>query len=285
MTGEWAIDIDSAIQAIEKYSLQLDLIQSGASLKEAGVFSNRELEKSQIITPSNSFVSLDGESEIPGGSIARVQLSGVMQTEGGLSSRGVKDIANEIRTLSTNENIDGILLEVNSGGGEALSGYILSNAIQDAKSNGTPVVTLAHYLGSAAVHGTLKSNEIIASSQGSKIGSIGSFLTVSRNFADFYNENFEDIYSDNSPEKNLEFREYLKGNKKPLKDLVNKSDNQFMNAVKRERPLKGNIEETLKGGMFSANSAKRRGLIDGIGSMNYALKRLRSHINYNKNKS
>jgi len=52
---------------------------------------------------------------------------------------------------------------------------------------------------------------------------------------------------------------------------------QFRGMVSNSRKLRGNkseIENTLSGGMFTANDAKNRGLADSIGNFNYALKRL-----------
>ncbi|MBK9258168.1 MAG: hypothetical protein IPM42_22235 [Saprospiraceae bacterium] len=46
-----------------------------------------------------------------------------------------------------NPNIEGAILEVNSGGGEAMAGQIMFNAIRDFKK---PVVAYVHNAGSAA---------------------------------------------------------------------------------------------------------------------------------------
>jgi len=68
-----------------------------------------------------------------------------------------------------------------------------------------------------------------------------------------------------------------------LKNSLNKSDEIFMKEVKKHRKLKGDTKtrkETLSGAMFLSDDAKERGLIDGIGTFNYALKRINSHISY-----
>ena len=63
--------------------------------------------------------------------------------------------------------------------------------------------------------------------------------------------------------------------------MVNRSAELFQREVRKYRSLKGSDDyqaQTLAGGMFDANIARNRGLIDGIGTLNYALKRLQSHI-------
>lgn len=79
------------------------------------------------------------------------------------------------------------------------------------------------------------------------------------------------------------------GNLDVLREQVNVYNEMFLDAVKEYLPLKGSkndIAHTLSGEMFSAVEGKKRGLIDGIGGMRYAIQRLKSYAdmpNYQPN--
>lgn len=283
MGSDWAIDFDFGVKMLNKYLHQLDLLDSGVSYSDLGFSKQRESSKPTLLNSDGHYLSSvfnfspDGENRnsIPEGSIAKLNLSGTMTVEDGMSHYGIQSMADNIREINQNPNIDGILIVANTGGGEAMSGQILKNALLDSEK---PVVVLAHYLGSAGVMGTLTATEIMASGSFSKIGSIGAYITINKNFAEFYKANYVDIYSDKSPEKNKDFRELLKGNIEPLKKYVTELDEAFMSEVKKYRNLKGDVKETLLGGMFSSRDAKRRGLVDSIGTFNDAINRLNTHI-------
>lgn len=188
---------------------------------------------------------------------------------------GVQTFANTLLSFKNQDSISGAIIEINSGGGEATAGQVLYNAIKDF---GKPVVAYAHNAGSAAYMGILSCKEIIASGEMARFGSIGAYISLDKGFIAFYKEYFEDIYSDLSPEKNEEFRAYLESNDTTLfKNSLNETVLSFHSLVKQNRDL-GFPESTLKGKMFKASDAKRRGLIDMIGSEALAIKRLKTYI-------
>ena len=120
------------------------------------------------------------------------------------------------------------------------------------------------------------SDEVIAASEQSRAGGIGTFISFDRTKLEEYKTKMMDIYSDASPGKNADFREALEGDYSGLKATVNKMTDQFHAFVQSKRPLSGSekrIAETLSGTMFFAKDAKSRGLIDSIGSMEATIKR------------
>lgn len=217
-------------------------------------------------------------SDIPEGSIIKMSLTGTMIYEDGACTYGVKSLVNTMYDAYNNSRIAGILMEVNSGGGESTAGNALMSAVADKNK---PVVVHFHTLGSAALKSVLPSNEIIAASPAAEAGSIGTFVSVSKEILTWYAENILDIYADQSPDKNKEFNSLLAGDLGPIKKMVNRNAELFQREVRKYRSLKGSEDyqaQTLAGGMFDANIARNRGLIDGMGTLNYALKRLQSHI-------
>lgn len=205
------------------------------------------------------------------GQFAHLKLSGAMQQEDFLSTQGIQTLAAQIRQADSSPNIDGILIEANTGGGELLAGQTLRNAIKDAKK---PVLVYAHYLASAGIWGTLFADHIMAAGKGSEFGSIGVFTQINKQFLGYYKEHVMAVYSRKSPNKNKDFRSLLDGDASVLEDSVTQADEIFMADVRRNRPLAGDIEGTLSGAMFYADEAKSRGLVDSIGTFADAVAQL-----------
>ena len=83
-------------------------------------------------------------------------------------------------------------------------------------------------------------------------------------------------------------REALNGNFQPIQDVADKATSQFHSMVSAMRPLNGGEnykKATLSGKMFDADESKRRGLVDGIGNMAYAIKRAQSWATKYKSKN
>lgn len=281
--GEFEIDLDFAFSQLSNYLQELDALESGASFQDLGIHQRRESMKPGVITLEDASArvisdpsALYNEEATPSGSFAHLKLTGVMRSEDSLSTRGITSLISDIQAANQNPKIRGILIEANTGGGESIAGQMLKSAIEGSSK---PVVVFAHQLASAGVRGTLPASEIIASGGAARIGSIGTMVSITRGFREFYNRNFQDIYADQSSNKNREFRAYLNGDLKPLRQNLNRSNGYFTKEVQRYRNLKGNIENTLSGELFFAITARRRGLIDGIGSFAYAVQRLSAIAN------
>lgn len=210
-----------------------------------------------------------------GGGVLRLRLQGVMTVADQMCSDGVQTLVDRLYSAYNDNSVGGILLEVNSGGGEATAGHILHNAIKDKNK---PVVVHATTMGSAALLGTLSANEIVAAGDASRIGSIGSYISIDKKMLENYANNVVDIYATQSSEKNAEFRSLMNGDFAGLQKAVDKSAEMFQKEVRKFRKMKSD-DNTLNGGMFYAKDAKNRGLVDSIGGLNYALKRLNSQIN------
>lgn len=233
-------------------------------------------DNSKIVETGNiaNMTDLRAES-LQKGTIVKLFLNDYMSVNGGLCSMGVQDLANNLLSYKDNPNVVGAILEVNSGGGEAMAGQIMYNAIKDFKK---PVVAYVHNAGSAAYMAIAGVKEIIASGDMSRLGSIGAYISLDKKFIAQYKDRFDEIYSDLSGDKNSPIRNYIEtGDKSGLKDSLNETVSAFQNLVLANRDIKKQ-DETLRGGMFQAADAKKRGLADMIGTEEVAIKRLKSYI-------
>lgn len=280
MGRQWHIEMEFGLATLGKYLANLDMAANNPD-----VFARlKQLNAPAILEPDGQQTTIGPNQVLSGrpispGSILRLNLIGPMMANGDLCTWGMDDYEEAIRAASQNPNIEGIFIRANTGGGESLAGQILHNAV---KSSTKAVVVYADLLASAGVHGTLAADEIIASGPQSRVGSIGTYISIDKEFADWYKENMEDIYADASPEKNAAWRAYLEGDSGPFRKVATESAKIFQAEVKKHRELKGDVESTLRGDMFFAAEAKRRGLVDGIGDTEYALSRLRANIQRRK---
>ena len=267
LSTTWAIDMEYGMSYMAKVLYSQSL---GIRHQQPAPFA---------VVGDGGVTQVDSLSSMSSGSMLRLRYSGAMVTDDQVCGQeGIQTLADRMYNAYSSKNVAGILLELNSGGGEGLSADIMGEVMADRNK---PVVVRTHILGSAAVKAAVQADEVIASNPNARIGSIGAFFSVNKSFVAWYQENVDDIYATTSQDKNLEFRSYLEGDKMPMKKLIDKYDSDFKSFVSTHRNLKGSaatVKETLSGGMFEATDAKSRGLIDGIGGLSYAVKRLQSHI-------
>lgn len=288
--GEFAIDAEQGFKALAQYWYELSTIAAGVPYSEIGFSKRREASFPQILSPNTSSPTLVGwdtiaYDKVEKGSIAFLKLRGVMNTDDGVSSRGVESLVEDLRTAYAHENIAAVLLDVSSPGGSSTAAAMLQGAVEERNK---PVISLiTGYAASGAYWGALPSDEIIGASNAVEIGSIGAYMVIDQKAFASYKERFTEIYADASPDKNKAFRDAIQGDLSGLKALVNQTAKDFHDVVNQFRALSGDRldkQKTLSGGMFPALEAKTRGLIDGIGGLPYALERTAAWIKIYKNK-
>lgn len=280
---KWLIDVKWGFQQLNRYLHQLHLIESGAQMSELGIGEMRKKSKQVSVIKLNQEGVIDTiftdqwgmmvkeTGDIPEGSLIQMSLSGPMFYEDDLCGIGMKTFGNMIREFDGNPNVSGILINAYSGGGESLAGQELYNAISDTSK---PVVVYTNFLGSAATLGTAPADMIIAAGEFAEVGSIGGYISINKEFIEWYKNNVDDMYSNLSDDKNKAFRDYMNGDKTTFIAEVDEMVESFHDMMMQNRPLRVKVKDTLKGGMFAAKEAKKRGLVDKIGTYKTALQSL-----------
>ncbi len=279
------IDQEFGLLQLNAYLEDLVFLQSGGQYKHLGISQRRKESRPQIITCSlieNSATIVDGfdlfweGDKIPENSIALLKLRGVMRAQSGISSPGVDSMANDLRIAYQNKNIAGVIIETNSGGGESIAGTMLKSAISERNK---PVIGFAHLAASAAYRALSGADEIIASSPYSEFGSIGTMIQMDMKMLKKYRKSIMDFYGVDAPEKNADFRSAKEGDFQKIQNRVDELTKQFHEDIKKSRNLIGDnptIKDTLSGKIFNALEGKKRGLVDAIGNLNFAVKRIYS---------
>lgn len=282
LVGDWYIDLRSGVQYFADYLSKLELLDSGASIAEVFAEEKKKSGKVRaIFTTDNKTVVVDDLMSIQSSAIAELSFSGVMRNSDGLCSYGVESLSRQLQAAYDNPEIKGVLLNINSGGGESSAGYTLQSAIADRNK---PVVVRSSLAASAALNGILPADEIIGASENAEFGSIGTYIPVHLPTLETIKKEMKFIYSSTSPNKNSEFRKAIDGDFSGLEAMATKNAAIFQQAVLKYLQLpEDTAQETLSGGMFYAQDAKQRGLVHSVGTRNFALKRIYSHIKYFKN--
>jgi len=268
LSSVWLIDKErSGVYATILYSL---LKGEAVTMEDSAVA--RELARSFVISASSREERLGLKSDqIPGGSIAVIPIrSEIMKYDVPCGARGSMSIISDIKAADENSNISSILLVIDSPGGQVSGTDLLVEAIKGASK---PIVAFVEGVAASAAYWIASAaDKIIASSTLDRVGSIGTMLF----FADlkpYYEKEgvkFHEFYATASVDKNKEFNQILDGNYEPYqKSALDKINTKFMTDVKANRP--GLDESTLTGKMYFAEEAISLGLIDDIGSIEFAI--------------
>lgn len=225
--------------------------------------------------------------DVPKGSVAVVPVMGAMMrddyctmAEGNVA--GTRTLEKVVTQLDNNENVDGIVFQVNTPGGEAFGNESLAKTI---KNCGTPTVAFFEMMASAGVFAFQGVDEIYAAEKNSMWGSIGTFITLV-NDEEFWSDmgvEFLEIYASESTEKNLEFREAREGNTEPMVEFLDSLNSTFIQEVKKARPEIKDDGSVFKGKLYNAVEARKIGAIDGIKDLSFAISRAR-YLSRNPNK-
>lgn len=194
---------------------------------------------------------------------------------------------NLLTRCGANPNIIGVILRISSPGGEAFASMDFYKAIIDFKTRyKKSVVAYIDDMGcSGAMYIAAACDKIICSDELTQVGSIGVVTHIFDQIKTLEKEGIvvHEIYADESSEKNIEVREAVKGNYKPIKERASVLVNRFFADVKAGRPdLKTDVTDPLKGKTLFAKEAIKNNLIDEIGTMQLAVKHINS-INSNTN--
>lgn len=219
------------------------------------------------------------------GLIAVIPVKGVLMKNGYWWQPGMKDIAQWFITSQKSENIDAVIFDTDTPGGSTDGVQEVVDAIAVRTK---PLITFVDGCdASAGYEITCPADEIIAMNNTCFIGSIGtmfSALDIIPLLEKFGAKSYEE-YADDSKFKNYEWRELEKGNAKPLKENLLKPLNDiFLNNVKQFRGDKIK-DDVLSGQCVLSQLALEKGLIDSIGSFDYAVQRARALAGEKKSKS
>lgn len=218
--------------------------------------------------------------DIPEGSVLVLPLRGIVLKYGysGWYSRslGTLDYMQLIKAANENPKIKSILMVVDSPGGQVTNTDRLAEVVATSKK---PVFAFVEGMAaSAAVYIIAGAKKIVSSSNIDRIGSIGTMFSYMDVMPYYESLGFKvhEFNATKSPDKNKDSNEVLKGKydnyRKEVLDPMNEAFHAFVTSHRKVD------QAALTGKMFFAPEAQSLGLIDEIGTMEYALDMALSYV-------
>lgn len=276
--GKWFIsfrDVEANLILVDK------LLERGITKEDASKRSDVEPIPVMLLAVGKEANSGNSFSEAPNDSTAIIPIHGTLLKYGTFCSYGTTELADIIRQAADSLNISSILLDIDSGGGGVDAIAPMVSSIQYAQSKGKSVVAHCDLCASAAYYIASYCDEIVASNQiSSEFGSIGVMMSFP-DYAKYYEREgikVHTIYSNLSDYKNAPFEMAKEGKYEMIKEEeLDPLARDFQENVKANRgdKLKLDMAGLLRGRMFYAKDAMNVGLVDAIGTQEYAIQRAR----------
>jgi signal peptide peptidase SppA len=191
-------------------------------------------------------------------------------------------IESDFKEFKDNPNVKGVLLEIHSGGGEAV-GY--TDSLNSIINLGKPVVAHSRAWTMSMAYMLACCSDALYASSSSRVGSIGTIYSqwnISKALDKAGIESVVLRYGDDK-QKPREDEEVNAENYARMADWVKKDGEEFVSFVAEKRNLTTTRDENgqipwAEGRHFSAEEAEKLGLIDGIASSDESYKHLLSLI-------
>ncbi|WP_299755267.1 S49 family peptidase [uncultured Pontibacter sp.] len=238
----------------------------------------RELAHSQEkVTSFVSAISMQGGKpsqfssfdDAPAGSVAVINLDGVMMREDSCFYYGTETLAAATKAAFEHPNIVALVKVVNTGGGtvDGTEAYA-----QVYGSSPKPTVTYVKgMMCSAGAWVGLKGKHVMLEGRTTMVGSIGTQIELRK----YKNDQMEShlIRATESKDKNEVYQQALKGNYEPIiTKLLDPLNSVFLQQVKEVRGEKLNMEKNpLTGEVYVGQEIIDRGLADSFGTLDDAI--------------
>jgi len=217
-------------------------------------------------------VAKNGIATIPINGIIAPLPQSVMSFLGGTS---IGELKNSLNYAKNDKKIKGILMPVNSGGGNNEGVDETAHLIDEIKHSKPIYAQTTGVNGSAAYYLTSQATKVFAQNRTNRIGSIGTRLVITDDSEANDKSGVKKIVFDTGKNKSAghsgtklteEQRDYISG-------MVGELNSYFEDTVKRGRP-NIDIKQVNDGSMWFANTAIKKGLIDGVQSIKNTRARL-----------
>lgn len=238
----------------------------GCSDLEAIAFAKR-LEAHSQAPAAKSNSSVRPFTSTPEG-VLELTISGPMFRNMGFFGYGV-DLYEKVFSAAYESNaVKGILIKLNSGGGELSAGHYLADVIS---ARNKPIVVHTDYAASAAYLAVSNADAIVGTKYG-QIGALGVVYIIDQAASD----SIKIIRSSISPDKLSDQERMLQGDYSILQEKADKHGIDFANAIALNRfgandyKLVMEWSQIMSGQIFDTATAKSLNLIDYRGDYNFA---------------
>jgi protease IV len=204
------------------------------------------------------------------GNIALIPIEGPITGNGGKylgeSTASSKTIVSFIEAAEKNENIQVIMLEINSPGGSAVASDEIANAVKKAEK---PVVALIREVGASGGYWIASASDYVVANRMSITGSIGvisSYIEFSE-LMDKYGVNYQRMVAGEKKDLGSPFKELSFEDEELLQRKMNKIHEFFIEEIAENRELTlSEVKELATGEFYLGIEALDLGLVDLLGN-------------------
>ena len=226
----------------------------------------------------SNILNIDNSKDI----IQVIQIHGVISVDKDSSfTKSVissSDIVKQIEEAGKNDNVKGIIVDINSPGGTVVGSQEIAEAIKNL--NKTKYAVIRDVGASGGYWAASAANKIYASpvSITGSIGVISSYLEFNKLF-EKYGINYERLVSGERKDIGSPYRELTKEEKQLLQKKIDMVYDYFVRSVAENRGLKYDYVSTLATGEFyTGEEAKKLGLIDEFGNKQKAIEDMKKNL-------
>lgn len=198
----------------------------------------------------------------------------IIMGEGSERSMGGDRIAKALRDARLDESVKAIVFRVNSGGGSALASEIMLREVMLASEEKPVIVSMGDVAASGGYYVACYADKIIASPS-TITGSIGVFGIIP-NMQEMFNDKlgitFDNVKTNELADLGSVSRPLTRVEREIIQNEIERIYETFINHVAEGRGLPvSTVDSIAQGRVWSGVDAKRIGLIDDFGGLNYAI--------------
>ena len=198
----------------------------------------------------------------------------IIYGEGSETVIGQKIFLEAIKEINENENIKGMVLRINSPGGDALTSEIILNSLKQLDTLKPIVVSMGNVAASGGYYIASNANKIFADPM-TITGSIGVFAALPnlKGLVDNLGINAEQVSTHSNAMGYSMFEPLQEGYKKTTKAAIEMIYEKFKSHVAEGRSMNlEQVEEIAQGRVWSGKEALEVGLVDELGGLQAAIK-------------
>jgi protease-4 len=305
LRGVWLIDpayaraqMPLVLNLISKGEFDFGKGNTGGGGDFVGLYKQRleKLPQSLYMPKKRSFASIDGGTDVysvspyvstdrlPYNSIAMVDILGPVLKYGDYCTYGTVEYNDLLIRLANSNRVAGIILNIDSPGGQADGTAMFAQTIREVAKNSKPIIAVVQdgIAASAAMWIASAAQEIYLTQSTDQVGSIGAY-TLIYDYAGMLEQlgiKEHLIMAPQSVDKIKDYLDALKGDYTLIQEDLKYLVNDFVSAVKTGRGQRLNTanDNPFTGKMYRTADAKKIGLIDGQKSFNDVVKRMEQLI-------
>ena len=236
-----------------------------------------------ILSYGISYLIIDDTSITSSDQIAVIPIQGMITLDGGSSllssTTSGSNIVEKIESANENDNVKAIILEINSPGGTVMGSKVVADAI---KNTNKPVVAYISEYGTSGAYWIASQADLIISDELSIVGSIsvvGSYLEFSGLLED-YNITYQRLVTGQYKDIGNPYKELTSEEEAQIQERLDSIHKFFIAEVAEGRSMSSEEIEKLSDGLFYLGlDAVNNGLVDEIGSKDYAINRTKALAN------